>query len=136
MFLILLLIFAPLLLSPIVYAGPDPGTATLSIIPMAIQWGVGGVMFAVWVREFRRSKKRDEMNADLIRMHLEESNKTMALAFDKYDRHIDMMMQIQRDSHEQNLLLAGTLSRLEVKLSIPVKCPFGELSGLRKELQG
>jgi hypothetical protein len=119
------LLLAPALFSPAVLA-QDAGGEYKNIWPMAIQWGIGGIMFTVWLYQFKKSKQGDEVVVSLLTAHLEASNKITSTAFEKYDKHIETLLQIQKDSQEQSSLLAGTLSRLEVKLSQPVMCPLLE----------
>src|SRR3990172_8745611 len=111
------LVFAPAVFSPVLSAQESlPGEAR-SVIPMAIQWGIGGVMFVVWLYQFRKSKTSDETIVKLFADHLADSNKIMSTAFEKYDRHIENQVQLLKDAQDKNELLVGTLSRLEVKLS-------------------
>lgn len=126
------LVFAPALFAQDWSAGE-----TRNIVPMVVQWGIGGAMFIVWFYQFKKSKSEGETTVKILVDHLAESNKTTALAFDKYDRHIETMLQIQRDSQarteqqqkdsvEHISLLVGTLARLEGKLAQPVMCPLLE----------
>ena len=78
---------------------------------------------------------------------METQNETTKLAFEKYNESTQQLIallkssqeqgiQLQKDNQETNSLLTGTLSRLEVKLAMPIKCPFGEFAQLtQKEKQ-
>jgi hypothetical protein len=118
------LFLAPAFLSPPINAQEAlPGDGR-SLVPMIIQWGMGGVMFTVWLYQFRKTSKGDETVVALLTKHLEDSNKITTLAFEKYDKHIDALLQLQKDSQDHTSLLTGALSRLDEKLSKPVMCPL------------
>lgn len=127
-------LLAPAFISPPAAAQDAPAGEAKNILPMAIQWGIGGVMFTVWLYQFKKTRQSDDTIVSLFSRHLEESNKITATAFQKYDRHIETLLQIQKDSQEQNSLLTGTLSRLEVKLSQPVMCPLLERRTASREV--
>ncbi len=127
------LLFAPALFSPAIFA-QDSGEYK-NIWPMAIQWGIGGIMFTVWLYQFKKSKAGDETVVLLLTAHLEESNKITTLAFEKYDKHTDGLLKLIEDNQKQSATIAkesqdrsevliGVLSRLEVNLARPLRCPL------------
>ncbi len=143
------LVLAPSLFSPPINAQESIGSEARNIVPTVIQWGVGGAMFIVWLYQFRKGKTSDEANLKIITDQLTNQNETTKLAFEKYNESTQQLIgllkaaqeqniQTQKDSQETTSLLIGTLSRLEVKLGVPIKCPFGEFSKMsqRKETQG
>ncbi len=142
------LVLAPALFSPPASAQESPAGEAKSIIPMAIQWGVGGIMFTVWLYQFKKSKKDSEDVMQLYVAQLKTSNETTKLAFEKYNEQTQQLIQLLKTNQEQNIqvqkdnqettsLLTGTLSRLEVKLAVPVMCPLKEFSQIaNKGAQG
>ena len=143
------LVLAPTFFSPPINAQESIGSEARSIVPTVIQWGVGGAMFIVWLYQFRKGKASDEANLKIVTDQLANQNDTTKLAFEKYNESTqqvivllksaqDQNMQLQKENQETTSLLTGTLSRLEVKLGVPIKCPFGEFSQMsqRKEAQG
>jgi hypothetical protein len=129
------LVLAPSLFPPPIGAQETITGEVRSLVPTAIQWGVGGAMFIVWLYQFRKGKASDEATLALFTSQLVSQNETTKLAFDKYNESTQQLIgmlktnqeqgiQIQKDSQETTSLLTGTLSRLEVKLAQPVQCPL------------
>lgn len=128
------LIIAPAVFSPPSRAS-ELGGASVDDIWRVVQLGVGAVMFTVWLYQFRKGKQSDETVVKLFTDQLKEQNETTKLAFVKYNEHTEQLlnllktnqeqnMQIQKDGQRERELLAGTLSRLEVRLEQPVVCPY------------
>ncbi|MCK9420223.1 MAG: hypothetical protein M0R70_12675 [Nitrospirae bacterium] len=142
-----------LLLSPELFSTPAHAQQAVwpdigSILPAATQGGIGVIMLIVIIFQSRKDKQKNDEVMTLFTAQLTSQNETTKLAFEKYNESTQLLIGllkanqdqsrlIQIDNQETISLLTGTLSRMEVKLGIPIKCPFGEFSQLtQKEKRG
>ena len=140
----LLLLLMPTLFSSSALAQDATGLDLRSILPAATQGGIGVIMLIVFIFQSKKDKQKNDETMQLFTGQLTIQNETTKLAFEKYNERTQELIALLKSSQEQNIqvqkdsqgdreLLAGTLSRLEVKLATPIKCPFGEFAQLSQK---
>ena len=78
----------------------------LPLLQVLSQCGLALVIFVIWYFTFKNM------------------NKVTAEAFAKHTALSESLIQLLKDEQEYKTLLAGTLERLDGKLSIPAQCPI------------
>ncbi|MEW5745273.1 MAG: hypothetical protein AB1805_07555 [Nitrospirota bacterium] len=89
-----------------------------------VQGGVAIVVFIIWYFTFTNANKRQEEKAKLDKEAQDQTNKTLAEAFDRLHNANGQLIQLLKDEQEYKLQLAGILDRLSLKLETPAQCPI------------